>query len=69
MSVHLNPAFAKGRATAPVGAFGAKRVCAESNLLEQLSIYLRRMTGKLTETGTLPLPGVLGKRVLLRFNL
>jgi hypothetical protein len=39
-----------------------KKVCAENNLLEQLSIYFRRMTGKLTNAGTHPLPGVLGKR-------
>jgi len=39
-----------------------KKGCAESNLLEQLSIYFRRMTGKLTNAGTRPLPGVLGKR-------
>ena len=45
-----------------------KRVCAESKLLEQLSIYFRRMTGKLTDAGTHPLPGVLGKRLTtLRF--
>ncbi|HYX30944.1 MAG TPA: hypothetical protein VE863_20570 [Pyrinomonadaceae bacterium] len=31
-------------------------------MLEQLSIYFRRMTGKLTDAGTHPLPGVLGKR-------
>ena len=42
-----------------------KRVCAESNLLEQLSIYFRRMTGKLTNAGTHSLPGVLGKRTRL----
>jgi hypothetical protein len=40
----------------------SKKVCAENNLLEQLSIYFRRMTGKLTNAGTHPLPGVLGKR-------
>jgi hypothetical protein len=45
-----------------------KRVCAESNLLEQLSSHFRRMTGKLTDAGTRPLSGVLGKRSCERSN-
>src|SRR6185369_14112962 len=65
-------ASASMRVSGPVATAPAydtsKRVCAESNLLEQLSIYFRRMKGKLTDAGTHPLPGVLGKRPCENFR-